>query len=64
MAKQLCGIKLLRGRTQQEVVNLLGEPDRRAQDHWEYQVDTGTAWNHNLVVAYEGNRVVSLELRD
>ena len=69
MAKQVCGLRLLRGRSQQEVLSILGEPDRRTDDRWDYRVDPGTkfvggTWTSNLVVTYQNHAVANIELRD
>lgn len=69
MAKQVCGLRILRGRTQQEVLSILGEPDRRTEERWDYRVNTGakfvgTTWTSNLVVSYQNHTVASIDLRD
>jgi hypothetical protein len=69
MAKQVCGLKLLRGRTQREVISLLGEPDHRTEGRWEYRVETpakppSPAQSRNLVVLYDRNVVANVALFD
>lgn len=52
---QLC--RLLRGKTQAQITTLMGSPDRRTANRWEYAVKPGRLDLGHLDLYFAGDRV-------